>query len=446
MSERADRRRWQARTGARVFLCALVALALWVVTVGAPMSRGAPGVQAAGLASCDVTMTHHVSLASAGGASARLSRTQGVVGTALSLTGSHWPARAAVIISVFINVRGEDYEAFAKLAQGTTAADGSLTIQGFRAPVIDSCVLPPLQSGETVVFLVHTLDNHIQAPVNFTYLTDLGPQVTTTPTAANLAPGEQITMTGARWEPDEHVTITPAIAPQGMQSPQPAIQPLSADAVSITTDSTGAFTVSLPALNESPLTEISFVAEGTGPRYGDVEVDSWTYVMLPKVFPSIHLSAIAVNPGGALMVSGDHWLPHQSGVIEYCRGENTIPGMVGLRCDPNLSEQLGTFLADGSGHFTAQVNFPANARLGSVTVQARAPDSMFGLVVYTQAQPLAIAPTYAEAHPRQAWVEAHWPYFAASALALLTLLVAAAIWLTRRWRGRGGAARAVSGL
>jgi hypothetical protein len=36
-------------------------------------------------------------------------------------------------------------------------------------------------------------------------------------------------------------------------------------------------------------------------------------------------------------------------------------------------------------------------------------------------------------------VLAHWPYFAASAIALLALLGALGAWLARRWRGRGEA-------
>jgi hypothetical protein len=67
------------------------------------------------------------------------------------------------------------------------------------------------------------------------------------------------------------------------------------------------------------------------------------------------------------------------------------------------------------------------------------------MVIYAQAQPLAIAPTYVQLHPRRVWVMAHWPYFAASAIALLALLGTLAAWLLRRRRGaRGGETRAAS--
>jgi hypothetical protein len=302
------------------------------------------------------------------------------------------------------------------------------------------------QNGGDVLLLVHTADGRHRMPLTFTFINyNDGPSVGTNSSQDPFNSGKSVAVTGLHWEPHERITLTQKTAPRSV-TPQPLnFTTTPNSAVSVTTDDQGNFVAILPEVNVAPETWIMVETEGTGSRYGDVYITAGPLPLPPPLFPSIHLDQIAVSQGGALTVTGDHWLPGQPGVIEYCRGENTIPGMVGLRCDPFLAEQLGTFVADGAGHFVAHVRVPSNARFGSVTVQARIPDDEFGLVIYAQAQPLAVAPTYAQLHPRRAWVEAHWPYLAASALALLTLMGALVVWLLRRRRGvRGGEAQATS--
>jgi hypothetical protein len=409
-------------------------IALLAMAVGMTI---APTARASGPGPCAAPPQQQAALAPAGGVTARLSRSQGVVGTVLSMTGSRWPANATVMVDAYITWNGDRYIAAPTLARGTASADGRLTLSQFRAPPIATCSsLGGASDGGEIVFLVHTLDGRARAPILFTYLTYLlGPQIVTAPADQALAPDAQVTVNGAHWEPDEHVTLTFLVAAGSLaQAPTPPFQPVPGVATHATADSQGAFSAIMPALDEPPGTQILVVAQGTGPRYGDVSESSYSYEMLPKIFPSIHLGEIAVNPGGALTVMGSHWPAHVAGVIEYCRGENTLPGIVGLRCLGG--QQLGDFQTDSAGRFSATVHMPTHAALGSVTVQARIPDATFGLAVYATAQPLAIAPTFAQAHPRLTRLIGMAPYLGGALILLMALLLAGVFLMRRRRDGR----------
>lgn len=441
-------RRWPMRCGMRLLFGALVALSMLSGLLAAP---GAPTVRASGPGPCaPITPTEMVkaSLGPVGGVSARLSRTQGTAGTALTITGAHWPAGAAVSVDLYMKRNGTIF-LDSPVVQGTVSADGSLILGPFRAPMSVACSSLNLdnQDGGHVLLLVHTQDRRMRAPLTFTYLTyTLGPTIKISNLGGfGVAPGTRFIVTGMHWEPGERVTLTPEMAPWNAQ-PQvpPKYAPILNEAVSATADSQGALVATLPPLNEPPETQLIVMAQGTGPRYGEVSEYAWGSNMLPKVFPSLRLDHSGVTAGAPLTVTGDHWPANVAGIIEYCSQQSTLPGMVGLRCLGG--QQLGDFQTDATGRFNVTVHLPSDASLGPITVQARVPGNPFGLIVYAQGQPLMIVPTFAEAHPRLSRLLAHWPYLAASALALLTLLGALAALLIRRWRNRGGAAHAVSGL
>ena len=425
---RRRRRRWRA--SARVAMCALAAVCLALaVTVGC----SAPTAWASGPGPCAAPTPADIALpafAPKGTASARLSRSQGAVGTALSLIGAGWPAGAAVAIDIYAKRNGHFFVADA-LAQGIASADGRLSIGPFRAPLLGTCSsLSDTHDGGTALFLVHTADGHTRTPILFTYLTyTSGPQVTSAPYGQALAPGTQVSVTGSHWEPGEQVTLTAMVAPwtSGLQLPRYQRAPTAA--VHVAADSQGAFSVTMPTLDEPPETQLVFMAQGTGPRYGDVAVETGTYVMLPKVYPSIHLDHSNISVGAALTVTGDHWPAHATGQIEYCRGQSSTAGMVGLRCLG--AQHLGDFQADSDGHFSVTIHIPANARLGPVTIQARDPDAAFGLIVYAQGQPLTITPTFAQAHPRLSQLSAAVEYFGGW-LMLFAAIVASLITVQRR--------------
>lgn len=437
------------RRGWRILCCALAGLALTMGLLAA--DSGAPAVRASASVSCGTHSVNELSqptLTASGDVTAKLNRKQGTIGTTLTVTGSDWPAGASVLVDLYVKQPDGTYFSydafFGALTRGTASSGGAIALTPFHAPPVGTCtgVFSGAQDGGDVLLLVHTADGRHRMPLTFTYINYFdGPQVAINSSQDPFNSGKTVTITGLHWEPNERVTLTQQTAPR-TENPQPSNFTVTPNSTaSVTSDSQGNFVAVLPEANVAPETWIMVDTEGTGPRYGDVGLSAGPLPLPPSIFPSIHLEQIAVNPGGALTVTGDHWLPSAPGVIEYCRGENTIPGMVGLRCDPFLSERLGTFVADSAGHFVAHVRMPSNARFGSVTLQARIPDDTFGMVIYTQAQPLAIAPTYAQLHPRRAWALAHWPSLAASAIALLALLGALAAWLLRRWRGRRSEAR-----
>lgn len=427
-------RGWQIRC------CALVGLALTAGLLAAP---GAPTARASGPGPCaSITPPEMVkaSLGPAGGVSARLSRTQGTVGTALTITGAHWPAGMAVSVDLYMQ-RNETIFLDSPVAHGTVSADGSLTLGPFRAPMSVACSSLNLDNQDegNALLLVHTQDGRARAPLTFTYLTyTLGPTIKISNLGGfGVAPGTRFILTGKNWEPGERVTLTPETAPWAAATEAlPAYTPVMGEAISATADSQGAFVATLPPLDEPPETQLIVMAQGTGSRYGDVAEYSWGSSMLPKIFPGIRLDHSGVTAGTALTVTGNHWPANVAGIIEYCRQQSTLPGMVGLRCLGG--QHLGDFQTDAAGRFSVTVHLPSDASLGPITVQARVPDNPFGLIVYAQGQPLMIVPTFAEAHPRLTRVLAHWPYFAASAIALLALLGALAAWLLRRRRARSG--------
>ena len=427
---------WRGRQPMGSSLTGMTVAAICLVIAGAIGMT--PTARASGPGPC-AAATPQGSLAPAGGASARLSRTQGVIGTAVSVTGSRWPAGAPVSIDAYETRNGATYMASANLAQGTAGADGSLSLPRFRAPVMITCSsLGGSVDGGDALFLVHTLDGRVRTPLMFTYLAYLlAPQISTPGVGQTVSPGLRLTLNGTRWEPNERVTITSMRAPWNpAQQQMPAWQPIPGSVVSVTADSQGAFSVTLPALDEPAETQITIFAEGTGPRYGDVGIYTleYEYIMLPQVYPTLHLDQSGVYAGGSVTVSGDHWPAHVSGVVEYCRGQEGLPDMVGLRCLGG--QHLGDYQTDSAGHFSVTVHLPANAALGPITVQARIPTAPFGLIVYAQGQPLSIVPTFAEAHPRLTRLIGMAPYLGGALVLFLALAVVIVVLVRRR---RGGA-------
>ncbi|HEX8995379.1 MAG TPA: hypothetical protein VF812_05070 [Ktedonobacterales bacterium] len=415
----------------------IVSLALPVCLAMGGVVITQPGVRASGPGPCTVAQQAGA-LAPAGGVSARLSRTQGVTGTALSVTGGGWPAGAPVTVDAYMTRNGSAYNASANLAQGRAGANGALTLPQFRAPMLDTCSSlsqtadgKPVDGGD-VLFLVHTADGRARAPLMFTYLKYLmGPGVMANDVGADVPAGTRITLNGARWEPNERVTVTAMQAPwQPYLGPQqPAWRPIVGDTVSVLADNQGAFSVMMPALDEPAETQIIFFAQGTGPRYGDVNVYSGYFVMLPKDYPTLHLDQRGVIAGASVTVSGERWPANVSGVVEYCRGQSGLPGMAGLRCLGG--QHLGDFQTDRSGRFSLTVHLPTNAALGPITIQTRIPSAAFGLIVYAQGQPLSIIPTFAQAHPRLTQLIARAPYLGA-AFVLLVALALVSVVATRK--------------
>jgi hypothetical protein len=98
-----------------------------------------------------------------------------------------------------------------------------------------------------------------------------------------------------------------------------------------------------------------------------------------QVPPTWNLSATEGEPGMTLTVSGDHWWPADSVIVEYCRAGSAQPTALGMRCflgprgttTAECAAHLGRAVVDAGGHFTATITLPTNAKPGEIIVEAR---------------------------------------------------------------------------
>lgn len=414
------------------------------------------------LAQPQVTYTGH--------ASAHLSRTEGTGGTLLTVTGSGWPDNTPIGLDMWADLSGQFWGGpfNFNLAPVTTSAHGALQSPAFRLPAGDTspCINGMRLNGVpldqvTILIVAHTLESDFRnvrarVPLIFTYMS--GPSVTF-PSANNTffggdAPaGASMPLTSAGWAPGERVTISPILTtwpgptPAGAQT-APITTPSGAQgAFSMTADAHGAFSVPYHLPVVAPTTTVSFWVHADDARFGDIGFFATaSFFILPATYPSLQLAQRTLVAGETLTLTGDHWLPNQHGVIEYCRGLSYDTSRT-LYCNQYATQALGAFTTDSAGHFFAQVHLPGNARLGDITVQARIGDPSIIMSsesrVFAQGQPLTIVPvitplTYAQMHPRRVWLLAHAPYLAGGALAVLAAL-AALLLLMRRLQRDGGA-------
>ncbi len=396
-----------------------------------------------------------------------LSRMQGTGGTLLSLIGGAWPANSPIEVDLATDSLGQLwYNGI--LSQATTSASGAVRMPEFRLPELTYCPYTTTPSSVTVLLIVHTPaigpfngnPPNIQAsqPIIFTYMSSPNftfPAANNSFFGGDELAGASMPITSAGWAPGERVTISPILT--AWPNPNPAgarYAPINTPggvqgAFTMTADMRGAFSVPyhLPAV--APATLVSFWVHADDARFGDIGFfASASFFILPAIYPSLKLAQRTLIAGGTLTLEGDHWLPNQHGVIEYCRGL-AYDTTHALYCNRYATQTLGAFTSDSTGHFFAQVHLPGNARLGDITVQALIGDpsviTSSESPVFAQAQPLTIVPvvtplTYAQIHPRRVWLLAHAPYLAGGALAALAALVGLLILIRRRHGGAQPAA------
>ncbi|HEX8981150.1 MAG TPA: hypothetical protein VF792_00135, partial [Ktedonobacterales bacterium] len=264
--------------------------------------------------------------------------------------------------------------------------------------------------------------------------------------------GDTMTVYGSGWAPGEQLTVTPQEANwpnvTGWRSGNdvPVTVPMSKDDFIVAADSTGNLTFSYTIPQVAPLTNIALLVHGSDARYGDISLyNVTTYYVMPLALPRFRLDHSAVAPGGTVTVTGLGWQPGQHGIIEYCRGV-TWDTTGQAYCGPYTAQSLETFQADSSGAFVTQVRLPINARLGRITLQARLDgvdvrggSGITAALFSAQALTIALpAPqlTWAQLHPRRAWLIVNAPYLGGG-FALLAALVGLALYLRRRRSGAG---------
>lgn len=448
------------------------------LALGALNSSEALTAHASGVGPCSPLTAHDLAqpqVTAQGEASAYLSRSQGTDSTLLSLTGSGWPANTTIGMDIWGDHSGQFMGGPIYLQargapviplQGATSASGALQFPRFRLPSGFSglCQMGMSVNGHrlgsvTMLFVVHTLDGNysqgrIRRPILFTYLappTFGGAQSPTTgyQPLQQVHVGDTMTSYGGGWAPGERLTITTqtAVWPNSTNwagGNVPVNIPSSRDDRRVTADSAGRFTFTYTIPQVSPLTYISLLIHGNDARYGDISFYSLSsYVVMPVALPSFTLDRATVTPGGIVTVTGFNWQPGQQGVIEYCRGV-TWDTTGSLYCNPYATQSLGAFQADNAGSFVTHVRLPGNARIGDITLQARvngadALDSTISaalakaesLTIVSPAAPL----TWAQLHPRQAWLSAMAPTIGGAMLVALATLLAMLLLISKRRRG-----------
>ncbi len=137
-----DMSRGRGATGAVRLIGLLVALCL-ALGSGNRRKCAAPVAYASGVGPCAPLTANDLAqpqVTRKGQASAHLSRTQGTNGTQLTLTGSGWPAGAAVGLAIVTDHSGQFLGGPLVAPSVTTSASGALPSLTFRLPSGDSAL------------------------------------------------------------------------------------------------------------------------------------------------------------------------------------------------------------------------------------------------------------------------------------------------------------------
>lgn len=359
----------------------------------------------------------------------------------LAVSGQGWPAGAAVVLDVDTQASDGTLVILTTIATHTTAGpDGTFQTSPFAMPEQQSCVADA--SSSDVLVVARTGDGTVSADAPFSYTAQ--PTLVTT-SSQQVKPGFAVSLTGENWEPGESVTITSGVLSTAnldcMQQTPPACPQGATPAPSATAHTTASpygdisLTYALPD-GLPPRTGVLVQATGTGPLYGTFAAPPIEFLIRPAADPTIALDRLQGVAGVAVHVSGAHWYPGDTVVIEYCRGQNTSFAPNEPRCFPETTQTLGQATVDAQGRFSRTVSLPTNSRIGPILIQARVPNDVLGLAVYAQAAPFQIVPPplpWDRQHPRLALALAV-ARPALPALALGALLLVAYVWSRRRAR------------
>lgn len=335
-----------------------------------------------------------------------LDRSEGPVGTNVTVTASGWHPGAHVTLHVDGREpkTGDLYILMPTFAEGVVAPDGTVTLGTLDAPFF-FCVVtysnPYIEYhldgvGTTAFFVLTADDGEVSAPVAFQYLA--------TPTMAldvgmqPVAVGSSVVVTGSGWEPQEAITV--ALTSTGLST----LRVSNGDAVHTTADSQGAFEVRYQIPADWPWHATSkLLLNGSGPRFGNLQTSANLY-LAPAVPPTFRVDHTLVTPGMTITVSGEHWYPGDTYTIKYCDAQFQDGGWTnGPNCGKAVNPALGTVTVDASGRIRQQFSLPKHLPLGVIMV--RVLELEYGVNVH----PIAMhvidhLPTWDDAHPRVAAV------------------------------------------
>jgi hypothetical protein len=271
-----------------------------------------------------------------------------------------------------------------RLISATVDVYGGFTTPAFGFPYA-VCGMRP-KAGTMAWVVAATDDNSVQVVRSFA--------LAQTPTLAVATPQQlsplpldatSIAVMGSDWIPGAAISLVAAqldtVADADGIQRQTATPFPSAQAIHAIADAHGALTANVPIPSGlAPGTAVNLSATAVSATYGTLLIILTPDARIPApVPPTWNLSATHGEPGVRLTVTGDHWWPADHISVEYCRAEAAQQTTLGMRCNlgpqglvsTGYAAQLGEAAVDMSGHFTASVTLPANAKLGAVIVQAR---------------------------------------------------------------------------
>ncbi len=386
------------------------ALAVFLLLMWPGSARASAALPIERSCSMSAPALRSAAVSASSGASITLSRTRGPAGTSLQVSGTGWPAAAHVTIDADgVNGLGQLMVGVPGVAQAIVMSDGAFITPAFEVPMGHSCVGMSFGTAGTVAYFVaHTADSSVSAQAQFDFVAP--PRVVTDSPGQDLQVDATLRLLGAQWEPGASIVVASSMYPGALGTPR-------SDSSWVTVpgsekrglaDATGSFSFaySIPA-SLAPRDTLRLSVTGTGPLYGAVTLDLY-FQILPAIMPSVTLDRASGVAGARVSVVGQHWQPGDAVTIEYCRGWGNDTGAFSSRCAPAESGGLGAATADQGGRFQVQVTIPAEAWIGPITIQARVPGDVFGLMVYAQTAPFTIVPiqpAWETVHPRLALLE-----------------------------------------
>jgi hypothetical protein len=431
----------------RLLFRVAVSVALMCLFALAWYAGHAPAAHAAGVPYCPSPLLDERAPT---GRTIHLNRTEGPVGTDLSVSTSGW--HPGVAVALHFDARnpktGELYTLMADFAKGTVAQDGTIALTSLNAPSY-FCVdmaSPDYTSyqfdqdgGTTAYFVLAASDGEVSAPVTFRYLPAPGVGLGGLGSFGEAKVGTTITVTGTGWEPREPLSLTLRSGDPRVTNP---VVPFAA-VTHATADAAGNF--SAPYSLDARLrwnVGVDLAVEGTGARFGTLD-EYANFSLTPAVQPTFRVDHMLVTPGMTITVSGEHWYPGDTFTVKYCDAQWWRDGWVdGPNCGKEVNPRLGVVKVDASGRIHATFTIPRNQPLGVIMVRINegAPWLKLTQIAVRVVNHL---PTWDDVHPRVAafrnGIVGSLPFTVPG----VTLLGALAMVGVRRWRARRATARAI---
>lgn len=311
----------------------------------------------------------------AGSAHIILSIDHGASGTAISVSGTSWPANAQITID-FVDT-GDQNLGRPGIAQAKTDAAGAFHSSEFQAPLAICGVSPG--AGTVSLVVAHTADGSMNAQARFTFVTS--PELTTTvPHSDSLAvQSTNIQVAGRLWEAGTLVTLY-ATQGQFVDHVISFSRIPNAPSIQVRADANGAFQASVPLPSGLlPAIYVSVVATATNSFYGSLTRDLSTMLLVtPEFYPSVALNTDTVARGGMLTITGEHWRRGDTVSVESCLGapgSNTQGFMSCGQYFGGVPTLLAKTAVGADGRFVVNVQIPRQARLGTTGVHIYANDA-----------------------------------------------------------------------